>query len=424
MKIVASVVCLAAVLAAGYGVRSSGDASQAEPQRANVASSSRADSCRSPYAASSPWNVKVGQKPTYASGNPARASLAGTLTSDPTQYTYPVYTATPATPRTDLTVRGTYSNVYDRGRSLARRRGPVTLRVRLPADAQASAGSDGQVIVVEPATGDEWGFWQLARDAAGAWRATNGYHYNTRWSGVPPHGFGSRGAGVPYLAGLVRPCEIARGRIDHALALAYDYPSPDYVYPATKSDGRGRRGTDLPEGTRLQLDPTITAATLAGWHCTGACLTVARALQTYGMYVIDNGGHEKVMFEDDHTAHWGGAVKAKTTAPIPLSAFDVVVDTPPVVRALASSGRPGHVVDLRYTVFDGGGQTSERVEISLAERPASRFRTRLHDAQRNRTYTARWNAPRRLPRAARFCVTSSDPGGHVSAPSCNILRRR
>ncbi len=66
--------------------------------------------------------------------------------------------------------------------------------------------------------------------------ASNGYHYNTAWSGVPPRGFSSRGAGVPYLAGLVRKCEIEQGHIDHALAFVYPRTTARFVFPATKSD--------------------------------------------------------------------------------------------------------------------------------------------------------------------------------------------
>jgi hypothetical protein len=61
----------------------------------------------------------------------------------------------------------------------------------------------------------------------------------TGWSAAPPlddnrQPYFLRGAKIPDLAGLVRPCEIARGRINHALAFAY---------PGTTSN-------------RLQLDPS------------------------------------------------------------------------------------------------------------------------------------------------------------------------
>ena len=70
-----------------------------------------------------------------------------------------------------------------------------------------------------------------------------------KWSGVPPIGFNSRGAGVPYLAGLVRPAEVRRGRIEHALAFGCREPGSLFVVPATKSDGAGAFPA-LPEGAR------------------------------------------------------------------------------------------------------------------------------------------------------------------------------
>jgi hypothetical protein len=207
--------------------------------------------------------------------------------------------------------------------------------VPLPDAAQPADGSDGQIIIVDPATGDEWGFWQLER-VNGAWSASNGYHYNTRWSGVPPltddgRPFGSRGAGIPYHAGLITRCEIDSGHIDHALAFAYDSPSAAFVYPAAKSDGGvfgGELGVDLPEGARIRLDPTLTTADLAGLGCSGACLTIARALQTYGAYVVDHAGRSKVMLEYRATARWTDAIGANTTSPIPMSRFTVLQPPP------------------------------------------------------------------------------------------------
>jgi hypothetical protein len=279
--------------------------------------------CPRPYSPASPWNTPIASGARRASA----LGVSGPLTSDPTQYTYPVYRVRRNTPSRRLRVDGVYSNVTDGGRrlSVAQR---VSLSVPIPGSVKAAAGSDAQIVLVNPATGDEWGAWQLRPDGDG-YRAENAYHYNTRWSAVPPRTsdgrpFGSRGAGVPYLAGLVRPCEIARGRIDHALAFAYDSPSPAHVYPATKSDGTGSGPGALPEGTRLQLDPSLSAARIRSWGCRRACFVVARALQRYGMFVIDASGRPKLMFEYAGTARWRGAVHASTVSPIPLAALRVV----------------------------------------------------------------------------------------------------
>jgi len=283
--------------------------------------------CPRPYSDRSPWNTPVGDARVDPRSAFHVAALTGTLTSDPTQYTYPVYAVTRATPRRTVTVSGWFSNVVAGGRTLANHR-RATVRLPIPARAAAAAGSDAQIVLINHATGDEWGASHFRR-TGGRFTAWNVYHYNTRWSGVPPRAagggsFANRGAGVTYLAGLIRPCEIAAGRIDHALAFAYDSPRGDFVRPATKSDGASRDPRDLPEGARLQLNPAITPAAIRRWGCTGACFTIARALQTYGMYVIDNSGRPKVMAEYGGTARWRGRITAKTVSPIPLSAFRYV----------------------------------------------------------------------------------------------------
>lgn len=283
--------------------------------------------CTRPYAAASPWNTPIGRRPVIDVHSEQHVqALGGPLTSDPTQYTYPVYEVGRATPRKVVRVQGVFSSVTDKGRRLRILRQP-TLRIPIPDRAQAAAGSDAQMIIVDRRTGDEWGVWQ-ARHESDGWRIQNGYRYNVRWSGVPPRDpdgapFGSRGAGIPYLAGLVRPCEIARGRIDHALAFAYDHPTSEYVYPASKSDGLSRDPADLPEGSRLQLDPGLSRRDLQQLGCVDACWTIARALQRYGMYVVDNSGRPKLMLEYEATAHWWGQ-NAKTVSPIPMHAFRVL----------------------------------------------------------------------------------------------------
>jgi hypothetical protein len=383
------------------------------------------EQCARPYAEWSPWNTPL-VDPFYDSSLGRRlGGLQDPLTSDPTQYTYPVYTVSASTPRRKVRIDGTYSDVGDGGRSLRlRRRSTVTLPV--PPDASAAAGSDAQIILADASTGDEWGAWRF--DASGSTaRARNAYHYNTRWTGVPPHAasgdpFGSRGAGVPYLAGLVRPCEIRSGSIRHALAFAYPYPSPAYVYPATKSDGIGSRDA-LPEGTRLQLDPTLTTDNLRARGCDDECLTIARALQRYGMYVIDNGGRPKLMMEYEQTAHWDGLVGADTASPIPLADFEPVLNTAPSVRALPGAGRRGRPVGLRYTVFDGGDATREALTIVVAGKTVASLHRPFHVSRSREPTTRRVRAPN-VAGTVSFCVRAWDPAGHASRRSCSALRLR
>jgi hypothetical protein len=408
---VVAVLVVAPLAAAGLHLR--GDSARSGEHR--VASRD----CRRPYTSWSPWNTPL-VRPSYDSRlDRAVVAIGGPLTSDPEQYTYPVYDVSASTPRRSVQLEGTYSDVGGGGTTMRVQRGG-TITLPVPPDAAPARGSDGQIILVDPTSGDEWGAWRFRPgDDVGV---TNAYHYNTKWSGVPPPSasgdpFGSRGAGVPYLAGLVRPCELERGAIRHALAFAYPYPSAAHVFPATKSDGVGRPDA-LPEGTRLQLDPTLSADDLRGRGCDDACLTIARALQRYGMYVIDNGGRPKVMLEYDATARWDGLVTASTVSPIPLAYFRAVADRAPVVQALPSTGSR-----LRYRVFDHGDATRETITVVGAGRQLASRRRPYHVSVSRSPTTFRWRPPRRDDRVT-FCVRAQDPAGNASVRSCSSLRLR
>jgi hypothetical protein len=322
----AAVALAAIVLVAG----AVGVASQV---RAPAGADREGDRCRRPYTDASPWNARIppSSEPDPEPWRPMPV-LEESITSDPTQFTYPVYEVSASTPRVRVRVTGRWSDVTHGGERL-RIEDQGTAELPLPDGVEPAAGADGQIILLDRRTGDEWGAWQLRREGDG-WAISGGYHYNTRWSGVPPRDpnglpFGSRGAGVTYLAGLVRPCEIARGRIDHALAFAYDSPTAGYVHPATKSDGRSRDPADVPEGTRIQLDPAIEGEDLVAAGCQGTCLVLARALQDYGMYVVDNGGRPKLLVEYAGTADWGKRLGEKTPSAIPLDGLRVVAPPPP-----------------------------------------------------------------------------------------------
>ena len=179
-----------------------------------------------------------------------------------------------------------------------------------------------------------------------------------RYYGLMGDGAAGRGAGTPYLAGLVRPWEIAQGHIDHAIAWAYTSPTSAHVYPAQKSDGSGANTGDMPEGSRLVLDPTLTCtsynpATTApsGVPCAAgsqintlcstsnnprACMIIAVALQTYGAFEIDNSGSTKLYLEADSTASpsWSSLGISSTTSVVspltPGNSFShfFIYDTP------------------------------------------------------------------------------------------------
>ena len=333
-----------------------------------------------PYDAASAWNIPIGSTPSVLAGSDtfiSEISKTGVLSSDITQYTQPVYLFDASTPTYTVTTFDNsssggsgpgYFNIYDGGdKSRVGAGSPWKVSMPIPQKLlddiksgklglTSPSGNDAQVILWDPVRGIEYGLWQVmidgtANTAAGNLTATNGYRYHTTagyygrmagaLSGNPPNG-GGRGAGTPYLAGLVRPWEIAQGHIDHALAFAYHAPSGGFVYPATKSDGAnfgGTLGVDAPEGTRLQLNPALTDDQLGAMNYNGTpcsskdgagqwkltpCLIIAHALQKYGMYIIDNSGSPKVYLEQDITAGWGTLVGRNTLSGLPWSQFRAV----------------------------------------------------------------------------------------------------
>ncbi|PYU92635.1 MAG: hypothetical protein DMG25_11625 [Acidobacteria bacterium] len=298
-----------------------------------------------PYTPTSPWNTPIPANPFVSPKSSGYISgLTGSFGSDPTQYSFPVYKVDSATPLRTVSISGSFKT-WGCNTCQATVQSGGTVRVPIPSGAQAAAGTDGQIILWNASTGDEWEFWQLTS----TYTATNGYHYNTKWSAVPASP-GPRGAGIPYLAGLVRPWEIALGHIDHALALTYQNTATTYTFPATKTDGPCTSSTCMPEGSRLQLDPTLDVTTL-GLSASG--VIIAKALQKYGMIIVDTGGHPKVYFEYDGTAHWNGAITASTVSGIPLDRFRVLDPAHP----MGSSGGTAPVVSLSPTSFVFGNQT-------------------------------------------------------------------
>jgi hypothetical protein len=97
----------------------------------------------------------------------------------------------------------------------------------------------------------------------------------------------------------VRPWEITQGHIDHAIAFGYPFPARDRcVFPASKTDGDSDLPDAIPEGARLQLNPQLTEADFdrLGLDRTGKI--IARALQKYGMILVDYSGRPKIYVEN------------------------------------------------------------------------------------------------------------------------------
>ena len=179
--------------------------------------------------------------------------------------------------------------------------------VPIPNEAIPDPEDDGHMVVVDLERGLAWEFWQAWQDESG-WHAGYGIVFNISESPYTDHPLGvvqpvghqsdpwatsARASGVSLLGGLIRYSELSAGRIDHALAFAYPLTRGDAYAPiATHNDNNHSASRtehdNLPLGARLRLRRSVDVASRCGEN--SACVTIGRALQEYGMYLVDTAG--------------------------------------------------------------------------------------------------------------------------------------
>jgi hypothetical protein len=190
------------------------------------------------------------------------------------RWTVPVYYANASTPRTNVRLTASW-RVAD-----------WLLGVPIPSNAEPDPSSDGHLTVLDRATGCEFDFYG-AHHENGGWTSDWANSLRLTGRGVYPHGFSARGSGFANLAGVIWPKELRDRAIRHALLFSYPHTSSrGAVAPATETDGESTSADALPEGARLQLDPSLDLRKLG---LSPAAYTIGKALQRYGMYLGDTG---------------------------------------------------------------------------------------------------------------------------------------
>lgn len=179
--------------------------------------------------------------------------------------------------------------------------------VPIPVDAVPGTGTDGKLVIVDDVRRRVYDLWQVRKDGA-TWAVSWGGVYDLDGDGSshnPAYGTGQfgvawpqpvsrgTGSGLSTLFGTIKMAEIAAGSIPHALVFASDMTcgpaqTGQFRWPATTTDGRLTSGTCIPEGAKVQLDPSIDLAAIPGIN--KAELALGRAMQTYGAYCSDQSG--------------------------------------------------------------------------------------------------------------------------------------
>jgi hypothetical protein len=176
------------------------------------------------------------------------------------------------------------------------------VNVPIPANAVPASGTDGGLAIYSPDTNQLWSFWQAKHESDG-WHACWGGRIDdvSDAEGYFTNGFGASASGLSSEGGAITIRDIESGSINHAMSLAIVNPAPytDFVWPAQRSDGSASSTSDIPDGTRFRLDPTINVGAVAGMSKIGRM--IARAAQKYGFIVTDQAGAVSVVTESGNT---------------------------------------------------------------------------------------------------------------------------
>ena len=285
-------------------------------------------SCKRPYPAESIWNVPIDWNiaKIHPMSDLMMKAFFGSenwIGADTSRYTPNVYWVSNRTPLVSVQLMKNRFRDAINDQTLQYGEPAGVVWLPLPANARPAVGTDGQLVVINVDTGEEWGLNKGYIDSEGNWFAGGVYRYHIENSGVPPEGFGQRGAGISQLAGIVRRCEVEQGRVEHAVTLAYDYPCepevcqgngwPASIPPFRKTDGRGTASFDIPEGARLAIRPEVSPEEIKQ-ACAGlkGCIVWVLSMQTYGGFVVDNSDHPKTYAEGDATANWDPSIWTNT----------------------------------------------------------------------------------------------------------------
>jgi hypothetical protein len=200
-----------------------------------------------------------------------------------------------------------------------------------------NGGGDCHLLVVDRATNQLWEMWQAfdppasppqfnSTGGAFVWDLTKAYPMNLRGDGCTSADAG----GFPIAAMLFTADEVAAGHIDHAIRFilpnARIMDGPNYVHPATHTGNLSATTTKPdapPYGVHLRLHSSFDVTQLPP----GAQI-VAKAMQTYGMFLSDGGNIALTAANDQFTtAKWADAdvnVGSHDLFPIQVTDFDVV----------------------------------------------------------------------------------------------------
>jgi hypothetical protein len=263
------------------------------------------------FSKTSPWNTPIQEKPEIDPFSDLMifnlTHKAKTLQSSMTRWTIPLHVIDSRySPR--INVRSTYAYINPLvdpdGNGIAE-------GIPIPEGVWPDPGDDAHMLLVDPRAMKTWDFSYARKLPDGSWIASMIDIWDLKGPGFRKYKKGKRwwasgahAAGVPLIAGLIRPEEIEAGVISHALAFASPinryatFPGEKIQFcspPASRSDGKYMGVEYIPLGARLQLDPGLNLDLL---DLSPEVKIIATAMQKFGMYNVDGSAVFKIYFQN------------------------------------------------------------------------------------------------------------------------------
>ena len=206
----------------------------------------------------------------------------------------PVYQAASNTPDVEVSV-ASGCNDFTGDQAGPGGSGATGTEVPIPSYAQAGDSSDNILNVYQPSTNRAWEFWEASQNSNGSWSACWGGEMDTATSnGVFPYNYGEAASGISNLATEISEADVASGSINHAIAFEVLGNDCDWsntsanggLYPATRTDcGQDIAGAPA-EGQWFRFPANLAMPS----GLTPFAQMVFKAVQTYGMVIVDQGG--------------------------------------------------------------------------------------------------------------------------------------
>jgi len=259
-----------------------------------------------------PANPEVDRRSSYWIGL-MKTDTQRNVGVNATRFTIPVYEVSAATPLKTVLPNSTF---YQHAKDFPE-------KAPIPDGALPDAQSDHHLALIDRAAHTAWDMWE-AENRGGQWYSNTGIKYDLDGPGVfstaalgvkngesvHQHGPG-RAPGVPIIAGLAMYDEVESGHIRHKIAAATRFVAyQEFVFPAAWTDGTCDGG--IPEGSVLQLDPKLD---LSQFDLTAEERTLARAMQEYGIVLVDYAGANVVYAEGlygQKGRSWDGKIREWT----------------------------------------------------------------------------------------------------------------